>query len=71
VRPTADDLGILSQIFYLQKDCKNSGLVGRIRPIAAARKGGRGPPRKNLYQFKPAMCLRTRATRPGMAATLG
>src|SRR5580692_1591385 len=47
---TADDLGILSQIFYLQKDCKNSG-VWADKAIAAARKAGEAP-KENLYQFK-------------------
>ena len=39
---TADDLGILSQIYYLQKDCKNSG-IWADKAIAAARKAGEAP----------------------------
>src|SRR5882724_932714 len=47
---TADDLGILSQIYYLQKDCKSSGQWAD-KAIAAARKAGEAP-KENLYQFK-------------------
>jgi hypothetical protein len=47
---TADDLGILSQIYYLQKDCKNSGLWAD-KAVAASRKAGETP-KENLYQFK-------------------
>src|SRR6266850_480340 len=47
---TADDLGILSQIYYLQKDCKSSGQWAD-KAIAAARKAGQTP-KENLYQFK-------------------
>jgi hypothetical protein len=64
---TADDLGILSQIFYLQKDCKNSG-VWADKAIAAARKAGEAP-KENLYQFK-LQCASDSGDTPGMAATL-
>jgi len=64
---TADDLGILSQIFYLQKDCKNSGLWAD-KAIAAARKAGEAP-KENLYQFK-LQCASDAGDTPGMAATL-
>jgi hypothetical protein len=47
---SADDLGILSQIYYLQKDCKDSA-VWADKAIAAARKAGEAP-KENLYQFK-------------------
>ncbi len=47
---TAEDLGILSQIYYLQKDCKNSASWAD-KAIAAARKAG-DTPKENLYQFK-------------------
>jgi hypothetical protein len=46
----ADDLGILSQLYYLQKDCKNSA-VWADKAIAAAKKAGEAP-KENLYQFK-------------------
>jgi outer membrane protein assembly factor BamD (BamD/ComL family) len=64
---TADDLGILSQVFYLQKDCKNSGLWAD-KAIAAARKAGEAP-KENLYQFK-LQCASDSGDTPGMAATL-
>jgi tetratricopeptide (TPR) repeat protein len=64
---TADDLGILSQIYYLQKDCKNSGLWAD-KAIAAARKAGEAP-KENLYQFK-LQCASDAGDTPGMAATL-
>jgi tetratricopeptide (TPR) repeat protein len=64
---TADDLGILSQIYYLQKDCKNSG-VWADKAIAASRKAGEAP-KENLYQFK-LQCASDAGDTPGMAATL-
>ena len=64
---TADDLGILSQIYYLQKDCKNSG-IWADKAIAAARKVGEAP-KENLYQFK-LQCASDAGDTPGMAATL-
>jgi tetratricopeptide (TPR) repeat protein len=45
-----DDLAVMSQIYYLQKDCKNSGLWAD-KAIAAARKAGETP-KENLFQFK-------------------
>jgi hypothetical protein len=47
---TSDDLGILSQLYYLQKDCKNAS-VWADKAIAASRKAGETP-KENLYQFK-------------------
>src|ERR1700680_5063986 len=47
---TADDLAILSQIYFLQKDCKSSGQWAD-KAIAASRKAGEAP-KENLYQFK-------------------
>lgn len=64
---TADDLGILSQIYYLQKDCKNSA-IWADKAIAAARKAGEAP-KENLYQFK-LQCASDAGDTPGMAATL-
>jgi len=46
----ADDLAVMSQIFYLQKDCKNSA-VWADKAISAARKAGEAP-KENLFQFK-------------------
>jgi tetratricopeptide (TPR) repeat protein len=64
---TPDDLGILSQIYYLQKDCKNSG-VWADKAIAAARKTGEAP-KENLYQFK-LQCASDAGDTPTMSATL-
>jgi outer membrane protein assembly factor BamD (BamD/ComL family) len=64
---TADDLGILSQIYYLQKDCKNSA-VWADKAIAAARKAGEAP-KENLYQFK-LQCASDAGESQAMAATL-
>src|SRR5580692_11255723 len=47
---TPDDLGILAQLYYLQKDCKNSA-VWADKAVAAARKAGEAP-KENLFQFK-------------------
>lgn len=64
---TADDLGILSQIYYLQKDCKNSA-VWADKAIAATRKAGEAP-KENLYQFK-LQCASDAGDTPAMASTL-
>jgi DnaJ-domain-containing protein 1 len=64
---TADDLAILSQIYFLQKDCKNSG-VWADKAIAASRKAGEAP-KENLYQFK-LQCASDAGDTPGMSATL-
>jgi hypothetical protein len=64
---TPDDLGILSQIYFLQKDCKSSA-VWADKAIAAARKAGEAP-KENLYQFK-LQCASDAQDTPGMAAVL-
>src|SRR3984893_13234563 len=64
---TADDLAILSQIYYLQKDCKSSGQWAD-KAVAAARKAGETP-KENLYQFK-LQCASDAGDTPGMAAVL-
>jgi hypothetical protein len=64
---TADDLGILSQIYFLQKDCKNSALWAD-KAAAAARKAGEAP-KENLYQFK-LQCASDAGDTPGMSAAL-
>jgi tetratricopeptide (TPR) repeat protein len=64
---TPDDLAILSQIHFLQKDCKNSGLWAD-KAIAAFRKAGEAP-KENLYQFK-LQCASDAGDTPGMAAVL-
>ncbi len=47
---TADDLLIMSQLYYQQKDCKNSAVWGD-KAIAAFKKAGQ-PPKEVLYQIK-------------------
>jgi hypothetical protein len=64
---TPDDLGILAQLYYLQKDCKNSG-VWADKAIAAARKAGEAP-KENLFQFK-LQCASDAGDSPAMAAVL-
>jgi hypothetical protein len=64
---TPDDLGILSQIYFLQKDCKSSA-VWADKAIAASRKAGEAP-KENLYQFK-LQCASDAGDTPGMAAVL-
>ena len=64
---TTDDLAILSQIYFLQKDCKSSAQWAD-KAIAAARKAGEAP-KENLYQFK-LQCASDAGDTPGMAAVL-
>jgi hypothetical protein len=45
-----DDLVVMAQLYYLEKDCKNSNVWGD-KAIAAARKSGEAP-KENLYLFK-------------------
>jgi len=51
----------MSQIYYLQKDCKNSG-VWADKAISAARKAGEAP-KENLFQFKLQCAFRRRRQR--------
>jgi hypothetical protein len=64
---TPDDLGILSQIFYLQKDCKNSA-IWADKAVAAARKAGEAP-KENLFQFK-LQCASDASDNAAMATAL-
>jgi Tfp pilus assembly protein PilF len=64
---TADDLGIESQIYFLEKDCKDSSQWAD-KAIAASRKAGEAP-KENLYQFK-LQCASDASDTPAMAATL-
>jgi hypothetical protein len=61
----ADDIGILSQLYYLQKDCKNSA-IWADKAAAAARKAGETP-KENLFQFK-LQCASDAGDTPGMDA---
>jgi len=47
---TADDTAVMAQLYYLQKDCKDSAIWGD-KAMAAERKAGEAP-HENLYQFK-------------------
>jgi tetratricopeptide (TPR) repeat protein len=62
-----DDLAVMSQIYYLQKDCKNSA-VWADKAIAAGRKAGEAP-KENLYQFK-LQCASDAGDNAAMAAVL-
>jgi hypothetical protein len=61
-----DDLAILSQLYFLQKDCKSSGQWAD-KAIAASRKAGEAP-KENLYQFK-LQCASDAGDTAAMAAT--
>jgi tetratricopeptide (TPR) repeat protein len=63
----ADDLAVMSQIYYLQKDCKNSG-VWADKAIAASKKAGEVP-KENLYQFK-LQCASDAGDNAAMASVL-
>jgi outer membrane protein assembly factor BamD (BamD/ComL family) len=63
----ADDLAVMSQIYYLQKDCKNSA-VWADKAISAARKAGEAP-KENLFQFK-LQCASDAGDNAAMAAVL-
>src|SRR3984957_17936482 len=63
---STDDLGILAQLYYLQKDCKNS-VIWADKTIAAARKAGEAP-KENIYQFK-LQCASDAGDTPGMDAS--
>jgi hypothetical protein len=62
-----DDLAVMSQIYYLQKDCKNSA-VWADKAISAARKAGEAP-KENLFQFK-LQCASDAGDNGAMAAVL-
>jgi hypothetical protein len=64
---SADDLAVMSQIYYLQKDCKNSA-VWADKAISAARKAGEAP-KENLFQFK-LQCASDGGDNAAMAAVL-
>ena len=63
----ADDLAVMSQIYYLQKDCKNSA-VWADKAISAARKAGETP-KENLFQFK-LQCASDASDNGAMATVL-
>jgi hypothetical protein len=45
-----DDFNILAQLYYLQKDCKNT-ILWADKSLAASKKAGEAP-KENTYQFK-------------------
>jgi tetratricopeptide (TPR) repeat protein len=47
---TPDDLNIMAQLYYLQKDCKNT-VAWADKALAASKKAGEAP-KENTYQFK-------------------
>ncbi len=64
---TDDDLLIMAQLYYQQKDCKNSGIWGD-KAIAAFKKAGQ-PPKEVLYQIK-LQCANDANDTNGMKASL-
>lgn len=62
-----DDLLVMAQIYYLQKDCKNSS-VWADKAIAMARKNGEAP-KETLYQFK-LQCASDAGDSAAMSAAL-
>ena len=64
---TDDDLLIMSQLYYQQKDCKNSALWGD-KAIAAFKKAGQAP-KEVLYQIK-LQCASDANDTAGMKAGL-
>lgn len=61
----SDDLGVISQLYYLQKNCKDSG-IWADKAVAAARKAGEAP-KENWYLFK-LQCASDAGDTAGMAA---
>jgi tetratricopeptide (TPR) repeat protein len=64
---TDDDLLIMSQLYFQQKDCKNSGIWGD-KAIAAFKKSGAAP-KEVLYQIK-LQCASDAGETAGMIAAL-
>jgi hypothetical protein len=64
---TDDDLLIMAQLYYQQKDCKNSAVWGD-KAIAAFKKAGQ-PPKEVLYQIK-LQCASDANDSAGMKAGL-
>jgi tetratricopeptide (TPR) repeat protein len=64
---SADDLAVMSQLYYLEKDCKDSAIWGD-KSAAASRKAGEVP-KENLYLFK-LKCADDANDTPGKIAAL-
>jgi len=63
----ADDLLVMAQIYYLEKDCKNSS-TWADKAIAMARKNGEAP-KETLFQFK-LQCASDAGDNAAMASVL-
>jgi hypothetical protein len=63
----SNDLLIMSQIYYQERDCKNSGVWGE-KAIAASKKAGQAP-KEVLYQLK-LQCASNSNDTAGMIAAL-
>ncbi len=64
---SADDVGVMAQLYYLQKDCKNTD-IWADKAAAAARKAGEAP-KENIYQFK-LQCASDAGNNAGMVSAL-
>jgi hypothetical protein len=64
---TSNDYLVMAQVYFLQKDCKNSA-VWADKAIAASRKAGETP-KENLYLFK-LQCASDAGDNAAMAAVL-
>ncbi len=64
---SSDDLAIMAQLYYINKDCKDSA-IWADKAIAASRKAGEAP-KENLYQFK-LQCASDAGDNAGMATVL-
>ncbi len=64
---SSDDLSIMAQIYFIQKDCKDTG-IWADKAVAAARKAGEVP-KENVFQFK-LQCAFDNNDTPGTIASL-
>jgi hypothetical protein len=64
---TPDDLNIMAQLYYLQKDCKNT-VAWADKALAASKKAGEAA-KENTYQFK-LQCASDAGDTAGMEAPL-
>lgn len=64
---SSEDLGVIAQILYLQKDCRHS-VLWADEAVASARESG-ATPKENWYQFK-LQCAANVADNATMASVL-
>jgi tetratricopeptide (TPR) repeat protein len=64
---TPDDLNIMAQLYYLQRDCKNT-VAWADKALAASKKAGEAP-KENTYQFK-LQCASDAGDTAGMESPL-